>query len=68
MEQTAIRELASAMTRMYGPKKAFEWADRYAHEATTLGDGVMHGRWAAVAALLGEALANQERHGGGAMR
>ena len=63
MDTAVIKELAAPMTRMYGKRQAFEWDDRYATEATANGDSIMHQRWAAVAALLGEAIEMDERNG-----
>ena len=62
MEKASISELASTMRRMYGARQAFDWAGRYAAEATAIGDALMHSRWAQVAAVLGEMLDQQERH------
>lgn len=56
LEQVAITELAASMKRMYGASQAVDWAGRYAAEAASVNDVLMHARWAAVAALLGEVI------------
>lgn len=56
MNRADIQELAASMVRMYGPRMAFDIADRYAHDATALEDKVMHARWAEVAAILAKAI------------
>jgi hypothetical protein len=61
MTSIEARDLANSMVRMYGATAAFNLASRYAHECTDNGDTSGHNRWAAVAAVIGEAIEQRNR-------
>jgi hypothetical protein len=61
MNSNEARDLANSMVRMYGATTAFNLASRYAHECTDNGDTSGYDRWAAAAALIGEAIEQQKR-------